>query len=318
MAAPHWLQRALDAPSQARDISVEGVNIHFETWGESGRPGIVLVHGSNAHLEWWRFVAPYLADQFRVAALDSSGNGHSGWRQRYSGRVLAEEVRAVCQAAQLGARPFVVGHSFGGFVALETGRLYGSELGGILFLDYTTAPPEQYLEWGMRASREGVRAGRTTRVYANRATILGRFRLIPEQDNVHPALMAYMAEKSIKQADGGWTWKFDPTLFDHLEMGVDQRDNFLALPCRTAVILGEHSTDEGARYGEYMADLSGGALPVFRIPGTHHHLMFDEPLAVVAAIKATFLNWLREDRTTATGASSDQACGSESNERRSQ
>lgn len=294
MSLPHWFQRALDAPSQTGDTEVEGVNIHFETWGDPDKPGIVLVHGSNAHLEWWRFVAPYLADQFRVVALDSSGNGDSGWRTGYSGRILGEEVWAVCQAAQLGPRPFVVGHSFGGFVALETGHLHGANLGGILFLDYTTAPPEQYLEWGMRSQREDVKAGRKLRVYPSREAILQRFRLIPEQDNVHPAVLAHVASKGIRQVQGGWTWKFDPSLFDHLEMGMGQRDKFMALPCRTAVILGEHSKDEGALYGDYMASLTGGALPVFRIPGTHHHLMFDEPIAVVAAIKATLLNWLRE------------------------
>ena len=139
MDAPHWFQRALDAPSEPGDVVVEGANIHFETWGEVGKPGVVLIHGSNAHLEWWRFVAPYLADNFRVAALDSSGNGDSAWRPRYSARLLADEVWAVCQAASLGPDPFVVGHSFGGFVALETGHRHGDALGGIIFLDFTVA-----------------------------------------------------------------------------------------------------------------------------------------------------------------------------------
>ncbi|GIT39274.1 MAG: hypothetical protein Ct9H300mP8_04700 [Gammaproteobacteria bacterium] len=45
--------------------------------GGTSAAGYVLIHGSNAHLEWWRFVAPFLADQFRVVALDLSGNGDS-------------------------------------------------------------------------------------------------------------------------------------------------------------------------------------------------------------------------------------------------
>ena len=105
MNEPHWFRRALDAPSEPGNVVVEGVNIHFETWGQVGQPGVVLIHGSNAHLEWWRFVTPYLADNFRVAALDSSGNGDSGWRPRYSGALLAEEVRAVYEAASLGPKP---------------------------------------------------------------------------------------------------------------------------------------------------------------------------------------------------------------------
>ena len=122
MDTPFWFDRALNTPSTAGDVIVDGANIHFETWGEAGLPGIAFVHGSNAHLEWWRFVAPFLADQFRIVALDSSGNGDSGWRERYSGAVLAEEVHAACEAAELGARPMVVGHSFGGFTVLEAGH----------------------------------------------------------------------------------------------------------------------------------------------------------------------------------------------------
>lgn len=295
MTQPFWFGRALDTPSEHGSVHVDGADIHYVTWGQIGRPGIVLVHGSNAHLEWWRFVAPFLADQFRVVALDSSGNGNSGWRDRYSGAVLAKEVHAVCQAAELGPRPFVVGHSFGGFTVLETGHYYGAELGGIIFMDFTTAPPEQYVEWGLRAEREGVTPGRATRVYADRAAALARFRYMPEQPITHACVRDYIAEQSLRAVPGGWTWKFDPTLFDHLEMGINQRDKFAGMACRSAVVLGEDSADEGAFWADHMLAITGGVLPVFRIPGTHHHLMFDDPIAVAVAIKAIVLVWLAED-----------------------
>ena len=141
---PFWLERALAVPSETGSVEVAGANIVYETWGAIGNPGVVLVHGSNAHLEWWRFTAPFLADNFRVAALDLSGNGNSDWRERYTGKLLAEEVWQVCQAAELGDKPFVVGHSFGGWVALETAKYHDAEIGGILFMDFTTAPPEEY------------------------------------------------------------------------------------------------------------------------------------------------------------------------------
>ena len=91
------------------------------------------------------------------------------------------------------------------------------------------------------------------------------------------------------------TWKFDPSLFDYLEMGRDQRDKFAALSCRSAVVLGELSEDEGAYEGDYMRTLCAGALPVFHIPNTHHHMMFEEPVALAMAFKGLLLNWLAED-----------------------
>jgi len=295
MTAPFWFDRAVQAESSTASVEVDGVAIHYETWGRAGSPGLVLVHGSNAHREWWRFVAPFLAEHFHVAALDSSGNGDSGWRERYSGEVLAREVWQVCEDAGLGPRPFVAGHSFGGYVALQTCYHYGNRLGGVLFMDFTTAPPERYVEWGLRAEREGVEPGRQTRVYDDREAALARFRFIPEQPVKHPEVLRWVAERSLRQVEGGWTWKFDPGLFDHLEMGPQQRDQFAALPCRSAVILGEDSQDEAAFYADHMAEITGGKLPIFRIPGTYHHLMFDEPLAVAMAMQALLLDWVRED-----------------------
>ena len=117
----------------------------------------------------------------------------------------------------------------------------------------------------MRAARDGVKAGRKPRIYPDRETIASRFRLIPEQPNVYPGVLEHMVRCGIRQVEGGWIWKFDPTLFDYLEMGADQRDKFVALPCPTAVVLGEHSTDEAALYGDYTATLKGPEVPLFRI-----------------------------------------------------
>lgn len=294
---PVWFDRALNTPSERGDVDVLGARIHYEAWGAIGRPGIVLVHGSNAHLEWWRFVAPFLADRFRVAALDLSGNGDSGWRDRYSGAAFAEETFAVAKAAQLGPRPFVVGHSFGGFVALETAHRFGAELGGLVLADFTVSPPEAYTEWGMRAEREAVPPRRTTRVYADLATALGRFRLLPEQPIRYPHVIEHVARKSLREVEGGYTWKFDPSLFDHLEMGAGQRDKYAGLRCRSALVLGEHSTDDGAQSATYMSEMTNGILPILTIPETHHHMMFDEPIALAMAIAALVGAWVREDRS---------------------
>ena len=297
-----WLQTALATPSTSGDVEVDGARIHYECWGETGKPGLVLIHGSNAHLEWWRFVAPFLADQFRVAALDLSGHGDSDWRERYSGELFAREVMAVAGAAAMAPRPTVVAHSFGGFVGLETGYRFGPELSGVIFMDFTTAPPEEYVEWGLRVEREGVQPGRKLRVYDDEATALGRFRLLPEQPMRYPEIVQHIARHSLKRVPDGYTWKFDPGLFDYLEMGITQRDKFVTMACRSAVVLGEDSADEGAFYANHMADITGGHLPIFKVPNTHHHLMFDEPLAVAMALKALVLAWLAEDGRDAMAA----------------
>ena len=78
-------------------------------------------------------------------------------------------------------------------------------------------------------------------------------------------------------------------------MGTDQHDKLMALPCKTGLMLGEQSEDEGALYGDHMLAASGNTLPVVTVPGTYHHLMFDQPVAVAAAMKLLLLEWQRQN-----------------------
>jgi pimeloyl-ACP methyl ester carboxylesterase len=114
---------------------------------------------------------------------------------------------------------------------------------------------------------------------------------VPEQPPLEDALHRFLAEAGLKAVDGGWTWKFDPALFDHLEMGIDQVDRFAQLKCPSAVILGEHSADDGARSGPFLSAATGGLLPIITLPDQHHHMMFENPMALLAAFEGFLDSW---------------------------
>src|SRR5580693_343441 len=82
--APAWFDAAIADAPERRLIPVEGANIELLTWGEVGKPGLIFVHGNSAHADWWSFIAPFLADDYRVAALSLSGMGGSDWRETYT------------------------------------------------------------------------------------------------------------------------------------------------------------------------------------------------------------------------------------------
>ena len=88
--------------------------------------------------------------------------------------------------------PFIVGHSFGGYVALETCYHFQEKIGGLLLMDFTTAPPEEYVEWGKRVEREGVKPGRTLRTYPTKEAAKERFRLLPDQPGVRQELLDHI------------------------------------------------------------------------------------------------------------------------------
>src|SRR5215218_11469332 len=119
MSAPPWFTQALAQEPEHRDAVVAGARVAHRVWGPVGAPGVVLVHGGAAHSGWWDHVAPLLTGH-RVVALDLTGHGDSDRRASYPMHHWADEVVAVADAAGL-ARPVVVGHSMGGWVAVTTG-----------------------------------------------------------------------------------------------------------------------------------------------------------------------------------------------------
>ena len=67
---------------------------------------------------------------FRVAAIDLSGMGDSGWRSHYTSELRAEEIRRL----GLGA-PALVGHSFGGMVACEIAAAMPERVKRLVLID---------------------------------------------------------------------------------------------------------------------------------------------------------------------------------------
>ena len=136
-------------------------------------------------------------------------------------RTLCPEVWAVYEAAQQ-ARAHLSSATACGFAALETGHHYGDRLGGVLFMDFTVAPPEDYIEWGLRVEESG--NPDANYAYPDKETAMGRFRLIPEQPGVAPELLEHMANYGLKEVEMDGP-EIDPALFDYLEMGVDQQQS---------------------------------------------------------------------------------------------
>lgn len=112
-AAPAWFVDALAAPVDTGKVEVDGATIAYRAWGESGRPGIVLVHGGMAHSRWWDHIGPQLAAGRRVVALDLSGHGDSDHREHYGLDTWVGEVLAVAAAGGIAGAPVLVGHSMG-------------------------------------------------------------------------------------------------------------------------------------------------------------------------------------------------------------
>ena len=262
-------------------IDVDGTPIAFRAWGSPAATGIVLVHGGAAHARWWDHVAPLLAADRRVVALDLSGHGDSGRRDSYKLELWASEVLAVAAEAGISGPPVIIGHSMGGFVALRAASLYGSRLEGAIVID----SPVRDLTPEQRAAREQ-RAFGPLRIYPTREAVLARFRPIPDQP-VLPYVKAHIAATSIRAVNGGWSWKFDPRIFGRPQFTPAL---LTRLACRIALFRAEHGT-MSRQLAEVMYDKLGRLAPVIEIPAAGHHVMLDQPIAMVTGIRTLLSDW---------------------------
>ena len=277
---PEWFTQALSAPVTERVTVLDGVPVAYRMWGSSpnGR-GIVLVHGGAAHSRWWDHIGPLLTVDRRVIAIDLSGHGDSGRRESYSFPGWAREILAVAADAGLDA-PTVIGHSMGGVVTLRLAALFGSRIEGAVVIDspVRNPAPEQHAAQDRRVFRE-------LRVYPSREAAIARFRPVPDQP-VLGYIADHVAATSVCQADGGWTWKWDPRVF----VLEPPRAPLTRLACRVALFRAEHGI-MSAEMSEIMYDRLGRVAPLIEIPAAGHHIMLDQPIALAAALRTLLSDW---------------------------
>ena len=284
--APDWFTKAVAQEGTSHFVDVDGVPIHYLQWGERDRPGLLLVHGNGAHARWWSFVAPYFASDYNVAALDLSGMGDSGHREDYSVETYSQELMTVAHASgmfDLEEPPIILAHSFGGLISIHTGALYGDRLAGVIIVDSPVNPPD-------RPGGPPERQIRPHRPNPSLADALARFRLMPPQDCTNHYLVDHVARHSVVETEEGWVWKFDPKTWQRFDIG-DISQRLKQIGCRIGILRGENSMIFPHEVGEYMFDLLGRAVPMIEIPEAQHHVMLDQPLAFIAAIRALLEDW---------------------------
>ncbi len=284
MEAPAWFKTALDAAVSERTIDVDGTPIRYMDWGTERMPGLVLIHGGAAHAHWWGFVAPFFTHRYHVVALDLSGHGDSGRRPRYSYGQWTAEIMAVAEHAHFPGPPVLVGHSLGGLVAIQAAVTHGDSLAGTVIVDSPVRRPDPESEEGARGA-----AFRSPGVYPTLDEAMTHFRLIPPQPCDNDFILDHIGRHSLIETNEGWTWKFDPNLFTHTMVPLNEQ--LAAVKIRVALFRGHHSVVVPADTAEYMYELMGREAPVITIPEAHHHLFLDQPLAFVAALRTLLADW---------------------------
>lgn len=121
---------------QPRDewLTIDELSFHYRDWGGSGQQ-IVLLHGLASTCHIWDLVAPLLAQDHRVVAMDQRGHGASAKPERgYDFATVSRDLKGLLEGLGM-ERPLIIGHSWGADVALEFAVANPAVPKGLCFVD---------------------------------------------------------------------------------------------------------------------------------------------------------------------------------------
>ena len=139
---PNWFWESVETEPETRQIEVDECDVAYRFYASTGKPGMLLIHGMNAHSRWWDFIAPQLLDRYEIAAIYLTGMGDSDYRYKYNSETYAQEITGVIEDCGFGSNAVVVAHSFGGYMAVKAANLYPEKLKNLILVDSGIRHPD--------------------------------------------------------------------------------------------------------------------------------------------------------------------------------
>ena len=116
-------------------FQTSAIRIHFLEWNPKGRKTVILLHGLYDSADTWRSVAPLLARDYRVIAVDRRGAGLTDKPlDGYDVPTLANDVVSLIDGLKL-ERVHLVGHSAGAATALTVAATATLRIESVSLLD---------------------------------------------------------------------------------------------------------------------------------------------------------------------------------------
>ena len=262
---------------QDRFVTVNGLRLHYLDWGTDGKPPFLMLHGGSAYAHWWDFVAPALAEDFHVIALDQRGHGDSDHTEppAYGTRHYLADLRQFIAALGL-HQPVLMGHSMGGHNALIYATQYAAELAALILVDTDAAYPEAAVQFLRKLGEKPAKA------FDSFVEAISRFRLLPRETYISTEKLRSLASFAFaERPDGKWSAKLDRrTLFRE---PIDGRPFLAQITCPTLIVRAEHSPLAREKIDRLVGSLPDGRWA--EVKDTYHHVMLDNPDGLVRAVR---------------------------------
>ncbi|MGX0975234.1 pimeloyl-ACP methyl ester carboxylesterase [Roseovarius sp. MBR-51] len=284
-ARAHEARAEVAFPPEGQFVEVRGHRVHAVVMGKG--PDLVLIHGASGSTRDMTFdLAPSLAQRYRVIVMDRPGLGYTPRINRTGATITQQAALLQEAAALLGAeRPVVLGHSYGGAVALAWGVTRPDHIAALVDVAGAAKP------WD---------SGLSTYYRVLSHPVLGPLTI--------PLLSAFVPDSRVEEAVQEIFTPQDPPAgyLDHIGAGLTlRRESLRANALQRANLLGEIKALH-PRFGEIAvpveivhgsadttvglsihseplaAQINGANLTV--LPGVGHMPHHSDPEAVIAAI----------------------------------
>jgi pimeloyl-ACP methyl ester carboxylesterase len=277
--------------AEERRIELPHATLAAKCWGDRSLPPLLALHGWLDNAGSFDRLAPLLAREHYVVALDLHGHGRSSHLSAgtwYHYVDYFDEIRATLDHFGW-QRIDLLGHSLGGTLASLFAALYPERTGDLLLVEAL----------GPLATRAEDSLAQLRRSLDQRAAFSARrpLRVFPDLDGAIAARMTAndlsepaaraLVERGVVAVEGGYVWSSDPrlTLASAQRFTEAQILAMLAgIRARCLLVLAEPATSylPGEMMEKRAAQVEG--IRVVRVPG-RHHLHLENAEAIAGAIR---------------------------------
>jgi pimeloyl-ACP methyl ester carboxylesterase len=284
------MNTASDAP-EARTYVSQGLRLHYTDWGNESAPPLILVHGGLDQSRSWDAMARALRATFHIVAPDLRGHGDSDWATGSSYSLSDHVYDLTCLIKSAGLEQVaIVSHSMGGMVSLTYAGAFPEKVSRLAVLDGVTNFPARKVkpidvriaEWVGDLDKTAQR-----KIHRYPSVADGAERILARNARLTREQAMHLATHALKRdADGEYSWKFDPYLRARAPYRLSLEDNIALwsrIQCPTLLVAGSESflPDPG----------TAGVLTHFRqaelvkIEGAGHWLQHDKTEEVIGVLK---------------------------------
>ncbi len=209
------------APERTRRVRSQRIEIHVSEWGDAAAPPLVCTHGAYDHARGFELLAPLLADDHRVIAIDQRGHGDSDWADAYGW--MNDVLDLVEVVRDVGTPVFLLGHSKGGGQATDAAALMPDRVRRLVNLDGFGPPEGDFTGPGSGDRPSGTMAERMAWYLDWRRQLHDHpgFRVYDSIDELamrrqrqNPRLSMDWLRRftacGSREVEGGYAWKVDP------------------------------------------------------------------------------------------------------------